>query len=336
MKSYPFKFIHVGLGKCASSYLQSVWGVDSQYRRLDISGVVEHATVLANDLSCDKYPAINLDMGANVENQCHILSSEGFTFAFINELDKRQNLAKLYQVSANLLGLNKLSDSVLILVRDPVDWLKSAHGQTIKEGASWSYASFFQQQRGFIESSLNIELIYQEFSAHFSNVVILSADTLKKHPEDFWSAYGALLGAPIPMKDSLEKSADKSNKGLDGRLYKLAKLNRYNATLKKTFGSLASYQRARPEEAAHFEEIIRTKLHWFNRRISEFADDEGLSGLANLLKDVDDVASFDKVFIDKDMQCFIEKHYLQPLRNVSSIPSDVIDGYSESLKLAVG
>ena len=63
MKQLPIDFIHIGLGKCASTYLQTVFNNEPDYNIIDLKGVVESVHKNARQgADPQQFPNININI----------------------------------------------------------------------------------------------------------------------------------------------------------------------------------------------------------------------------------------------------------------------------------
>ncbi len=153
--NYPLDFIHIGLPKCASTYLQNVWNLSNQYNLLDISSVVQTLRGFAcGDLSGD-FPVIGGEIPVDTD-RINIASSEGLVYSYTNQPSKQCFIPLLQSYSAKVLGEANLSKNIIIIVRNPVDWLRSMHEQSIKEGGHESFKEFLENQKLLVLNTLNL------------------------------------------------------------------------------------------------------------------------------------------------------------------------------------
>jgi hypothetical protein len=268
-----------------------------------------------------------------------IASSEGFSWAFCNNPERQENLPRLHLASSQMLGHSNLCDSILIMVRNPVDYMRALHEQSIKEGGHESFGAFYRQQRKLIESTINLSLILEAYDRYFDKIVILSSDELRHTPDVFWDKYRSRLSAPKPMQTSfLEASRGlSSNKSLGGeKLYCLAVLNRYANMIQSTFEGLEDYKNIFPAEYSNFKKAYPNVTTWMNRRIAEFSTADDLSRLSQKLKEEKNKQDrFQEVVIDQEMANFIESNFIQPIERLKTIDEETIAGYRISLESVV-
>lgn len=327
-------FIHVGLPKCGSTYLQYLWGRDATYTRKNPSGLVK----LCRDLALSG-SSQHIDLGPidPIEGETRVISSEGFTWGWINQPEQQAAIGQLQETAARVLGNAQLADKVLIIIRDPVDWLRACHEQTLKEGGCESYADFLSSQRRLCETVLDLHHLLAVFADHFAEVVVLSADEMKETPQDFWTKYSDSLSVAAPALPSEDDDAvqHNANRRLGKRALLLARLNSLGQTLSGAFQSLDGYYAtAKTKEIEQLKPTATVLWKWYHRRLVEFASDEALAPLAGQF-DLDDDSSFQQVFVDPDLHRWIETRYLQPLESVATIPPALLARYRRSLAEAL-
>ncbi len=337
MKSKPLDFIHIGLGKCASTYLQGVFHNEPNYCYVDLNKVVNAAVENASKgADTSGFPNVNIDIGFSREDKDEeflVASSEDFTF--VCEPEHYHSVKNLYRLSAHFLGRGGLSSKILLMIRDPIEWLRASHEQSIKSGGHYPYKKFFYENKNYLKDSLNIREVIG-FYSEFFNVITFSADELKQNPDTFWSSFSNRLGVGKPSQEALDhvsKFRLGANASLNERTLKLATLNRFSAIKKECLQGMNDYFAAIPEEAKasllYFEHE-----RWSNRRIVEFVSDEQLSELLGLLTDMDR-NDFAKVFIDEEMRDHLLEHFIEPLGGIDTISPELKDTYVNSIESAV-
>lgn len=331
--SKPLAFLHVGLPKCASTFLQHVWSRDSAYDPVDIGVFVNAARKFALE---DDLPVVEDVSGQVVEKPGITLmaSSEGFSWAYSGHIQRQKRFENLHRVSALILGETNLSDKVLIMVRNPKDLIRAVHEQTIKEGGSDDFRSFLERQRKLLEGVMNLSLMIEEYGKFFEKIVVLSADELRVSPSSFWRKYSKELGAPTPSENTFEslKNSFDVNKSLGRRLGTLAGMNAFSKAQSDVFSGLPEYRQLFPAEHEMLTEVVNGHWKWLNRRIVEFGDEKQIEQIRTKLGlsgSCDDESQ--GVVADSKLHDFIETCYLAPLAGLSTIDKERIDGYANEL-----
>lgn len=330
--AFPVKFVHLGLGKCASTYLQNLWKFDDQYA---MSIPVPLARALCERAEMSISDPVKIDFPAVDARQTAVVSSEDLDFGWINgiEGDKAtRNLRKLVSAS---LSASHLTDQILVMVRNPVDWLRSLHEQAIKEGGYLPYKAYIAAQKALALEILDLAFLLECHRGAGRKVVVLSADELRHSRATFWDKYSVSLGVPKPSAkviDFVDNAEHGGNKSLKDRVPYLAKLNLHSARLGKCFTGLTELAAVHPNEHKNLSAMANQNLIWINRRIAEFAS---LSELKEVAGDVEDEAEFQNVFVDAEMAGRIEKNFLACLEGEETIDPALVGQYRESLKAKV-
>ncbi|WP_432463010.1 hypothetical protein [Agarivorans sp. QJM3NY_33] len=312
--SNTLAFVHVGLPKCASTYLQHVWSVDPLYDSLNLNELMNQArkqTTAGTQIPINPIqlpPSQNILMG----------SSEGFSWSYCNQPQHQAKLWDLHKNSASLIAQAQLTDTILLLVRNPFAYMRSLHEQSIKEGAYASFAEFFRQQRALIEATLDIQAIIEAYQVHFAKVVILNVDELRQTPDSFWQKYQQQLQLAIPEQgiNQINEKQQAANSSLGNKLPLLAALNAHSAQLLAAFDQLDEYKATRKQEFETLRSPYANTYRWFHRRLAEYSDQQAFArlgeqlGLSQLNKD-----AFQKVEVDKAMLDFVETRFITPLQH---------------------
>jgi hypothetical protein len=334
LQDYPVPFVHVGMGKCASTYLQRLWMHDKAYNWLNPDKLVRAIRTIAE---VNSGQTIQFAPPQKVAQRCSVISSEGFSWGWLNDPTKQASIKRLQEASARFIGETGLSGQVLIVVRDPVDLLRAVHEQSIKEGGYAPYPEFLNSQRVLCEGLLDLSFILETFGEFAENVVVLSADELRAAPEVFWTKYASSLGAPKPSQEALKVAnapGPHQNSSLGDRMPILARLNRFAAATTDCYEGLDLCHAVYPQEYGILRPLIGYNRQWLYRRLVEFASDEELHSLVELLAPGDDDLQ-GGVFVDQALYDWIETRFLQPLEGLSTIPEELLSQYRQSLAAAL-
>lgn len=329
----PFRFIHVGLGKCASTYLKSVWLTDSQYQVAESKSLIGALREIASDGG----KRLALRAPSHAGDASWVMSSEGFTWGWINQPPKQGRIKDLQKMAARTIGDSGLTAQILVMIRHPLDWLRSAHEQSVKEGAHAGWREFFHDQRLFCESVLDLDHLVHSFQMEVDKVVVLSLDELRREPDSFWTRYSCELGVPRPMGQTLEAVEDKVlrvNRSVNERLSILARFNEFRTAFLQTMESLEAYKEHLSEEADRMIPKLREDWLWANRRIIEFASDQQLEELMRQLRSGEQ-GQFGEVEIDEAMAEWVEERFLAPLEESGTVPVAFIQEYRQDVQRAV-
>ena len=327
--SVPLDFIHIGMGKCASTYLLHVFNYDHNCDCLDVTGLVSEARKMARTNNFTRQ-RIRLS-SVPVPGRPQMASAEGFTFAFLNEPQRYSKMALLHKFSARLLGESKLTNQILVIVRDPVDWLRSAHEQYVKQGGHLSYTAYFESAQQLLRQSLDLANILKEFGKYF-DVVVLSSDELKKSPDIFWGRYSENLKVREPSKQVFQAISGRKvagNQSLGSKLPLLAKLNKIHCVKSEILEHSSNYRRTFQQEYPRLSKSIKDSWIWGNRRLVEFGSENELLALE---EDLNIEKDFQKVFVDTDMKEHLEAKFLKPLTELPTIPESLVMNYLEKVE----
>lgn len=218
-------FLHIGLGKCASSYLQTVWDRDAGHHSFNFLKVANVVRELVEKRE-NRPLSFNLPVSPGTTR---VATCEGLTWGWINQSTRHDLIPELHRMGASLLGRAGAPRTVLLMVRDPIDWIRAAHEQSVKEGGVDARSAFLVSHDRFIRHVLNLESLGAAYEASGFRIVILSADELRADPDAFWARYEARLDAPIPnaaIRTEVGADSMLSNTGFGALAPALADMNR--------------------------------------------------------------------------------------------------------------
>jgi hypothetical protein len=336
MSHMPIDFIHIGLGKCASTYLQNVFKNQPDYSIVDLKGVVEAIHENARQGSDpQQFPKINININRPADHKYKkftIASDEDFSF--ISEPKHYECIKHLHGLSAHFLGKAQLSSKILLMIRNPMEWLRAAHEQSIKGGRFESYNVFFKKEKSYLKNSLDIKEILSSYS-NFFEVITLAAENLRKNPDDYWELYSEKLGVTAPKKELLVQLLGLNitgNSSLKDRSLKLAALNKFSSIKLECLQALGDYNTYMVEESKT-NILYCQHERWSNRRMVEFASDEQLNKLTSIL-DGFNAENFTNVYIDNEMKDHLLEHFMKPLEKIDTIPDELKETYIKSIEKA--
>lgn len=327
--AFPVKFAHLGLGKCASTYVQNLWKFDDRYA---LSIPVPLARALRERAELSISEPVRIDFPAVDARQTAVVSSEDLDFGWINASGGQKATRNLRKLVSASISTSRLTDQILVMVRDPVDWLRSLHEQSIKEGGYLSFETYFARQKALAMEILDLAFLLRCHREIGQKVVVLSADELRNSPDTFWDKFSASLGAPKPAAKTIElvdKSEHGGNRSLKERVPYLAQLNRHSSRLGRCFTGLEELAALMPKEYEALKQTANQNLKLINRRVAEFAS---LPELIEVAGEVEDADAFRNVFVDAETAAHIEKNYLACLEEEETIDPAMVDRYRDSLK----
>ena len=230
-----FDFIHIGMPKCMSSHLQKVWNDSENYSAIRGRLLADEIHNICKNLESQnikieiKEISDNLIRGINfpksVQGKKNIFTEESFTSPIDDYYFSRQKI--LARTLANT------SEKVLILIRNPVDWILSFYGQEVKMGmADENFKQWFFHNKNRIYCGLNMSKMLSIWSKYFKITLIpieISRDTKSR----FESIYYKNLG-DIPSKLDSDYSAMQSNITNYSSLNAFGRLNTLNKFMRNS------------------------------------------------------------------------------------------------------
>ena len=276
---YPFDVIHIGLGKCMSTQAVN-------------QAMVNHAQ------SGAELPEFDLSFkSADVPNR--VLTAEGFTFSFLNDAEMGKFIPLKHRFVARTLA--GFAPRVLMVVRDPVAWIGSAHAQSINQGGFRDRQAFVKECRASVLNNLNIDGIMQAYADEGFEMVVLPMELLAEEPDHFWALLEQTCGLATP---SLSRTDE--NRTHHDKLALAATLNRVQARLADG---------VRRGGEADAEAVLQTLGHaqaWGARRGLSGADEETLADLHSLVNcaDAEDFLAYE---VDEDFVGALRRDFITPL-----------------------
>lgn len=320
------KFIHIGMMKTATTYMQNIWLRDKQFA-LAFKGVIPvvqyiRRATLENTFNSKKSINIKVDQQP-METQDIIISQEGFTCGYLTDIEERP-IRELIQNSSELLGtLNGQTDNILICVRSPVSWLRSMHSQFVNEGQFGDGERFMTLKEKFLRDSMDLKFIVECYRKFFGNVVVLPLEYLQQDEHRFWGTVKEKFSVAIPGVD-----APPINETVSGiRLPLMSRLNEVSHTMRD---SLSASKRYNNQER---EVLVRNSIsndRWFNRRFCQHAEDREIQRMCDRLNVDDNLVKFRKVPISASFAECINENFITPIEEVTK-DQVLVDQYRKEL-----
>ena len=200
---HPSKLIHIGLAKSMSSTLQVLWSHSNNYVAIDPKGVTSKTDSFF-DQHRDNIDALvarlensSPPFGFEPNDGLQVLSGEGLASSwFCHMPELSEHIPKRQQLLATMFG--PLADKILIVIRDPVDWIRSAYAQMLKEGGYLSVESYVREFKVSIEKNLDLRALVTSWQQYDAEIVILPMELYKQDQDAFWIAYEGMLAMPRP------------------------------------------------------------------------------------------------------------------------------------------
>ena len=316
-----FDFIHAGLGKCMSTTLQNFWQSAPNTQLKDGRPIANLANRLVQEHrhNLSALPLFNITPEEKPRSTS-VLSSESFTFSFVNEPKNASLIAPKHAYIAK--GLEALSSTVLFVVRDPVAWIRSCHSQSIHQGGHQNAAEFLTAQREIVVENLNLSRLFATWKQHGFRIVVLPMELFIQDPPLFWSSYENLLGVSTPNHQP-KLNARERNQSRRETLPLAAEINRLQETLAKVV------RRGDAPDKGVVGDAIDTVRLWGARRAFETATEKEILDLKQRVAHQPEDKFHDCTF-DDELLSTLRAHYVQPLRSFAPM-NDWVDAYEASL-----
>jgi hypothetical protein len=319
-----FDFIHIGLAKCMSTTLQTQWARSSNYRLEPGISIARGCEQLieqhANDL--ENLPSINVKVPDGPDG-VSVISGETLTYSYWN----KPHLAHLIPIKQQYAAdsISHLSRKVLIVVRDPIRWIHSAHAQSINLGGFESPQQFIQSHKNVLLQNLNLGRLLQVWQQKGLDITVLSMEGFSQEPEEFWQCYESSLGVSRPSHTA-EITGVSRNASRYDRLELAAHINH----LQHRLAGLVD-QGDSPD--LQDKEIVMNALdlaqRWGARRALHTATDAEVASIQALFNP-DDFGAFHDFTLDPEFIDHLEENYVTPLSKHPAL-SPYLPGYRESL-----
>lgn len=325
-------FIHIGLAKTASTYMQNAWLRDGQFTLAfrGVLPVVDYVRKSTSDgtFSLRKKMDIKFDEQPSKKENL-IVSNEGFTSAYLTETHDYKVSDYIDNMSQLLGTMSGLTSNVLVVVRSPISWLRSIHSQFINEGGFGNFSEFYSRKREFLEDSMDLQFIKKCYSRYFDNIVFLPMEYLKESPEKFWGVVSSRFGTPMP-----ELNMGKLNESVpDDRLYLMSEMNRLSVSLRQGILNQQS-----PEYGDNHAVVNNSKLNdrWLHRRFCQQASDTDFCAVSEMLGIDKTPSEFRKIMVEGVFAEKIKENFISVIEReiddpelVAFYDSQVQDLFSE-------
>jgi|LSQX01.2.fsa_nt_gb hypothetical protein len=309
-------FIHIGLMKTASTYMQNIWRKDKFYA-LSWKGTLKFLENLKravrND-DTDKYVELDINIDDNQflnADQYMVISNEGFSTAFLNEIVFQDRIPSFIDFASKNIGrVADKTPNLLIVIREPVSWIRSMYIQSIKQGWSGSAQDFIDKQGNFIRHSLDMEHIIKCYERYFNNILVLPYELFKKNESLFWDIISYSFNIPV-IKTRINK---RLNESLDlKRVFILSKLNETSHIITDAISNSKEYTDYK--EKKYLTNTFTDSGKWIHRRYVEYANDEQINRMYALfnIKEVPD--NFLKFKIPPELLNDIQLKFISFLKN---------------------
>jgi len=300
-------FVHIGMTKTASTYMQNAWSASPEYA-IQWGNNRKFLYQMREQVAQNKKTSsvhFKIQPEQPFKDKKIVVSSEGFSTAYLNDLENQNKIPDfITHISQQLSPLSKHTSNLLIVIRDPISWIKSIYIQSIKEGGDFSAQHFVDNQKAFIKNSLNIRHIVKSYSYFFKNILILPYEVMIQDERLFWGVISDVFECPLPSNYS-QKKQNKSPSLY--RVHLMASLNKMQKNLART---LISHQMDIPGTQQISDQYLESGK-WLNRRIAEFSTDDEIetirleSGIPTPPQDWMDF------ILDSEIKEYIKENFIQ-------------------------
>jgi hypothetical protein len=307
------KFIHVGMMKTATTYMQNVWLKDKQFAlaHQGLLPVVQYLRQATKESNFNPRYAMNINVDKQpVATQDVILSSEGLSCAYLTELGE-QPVRKYIGNAAELLGtLNKQTDNIFICVRSPVAWLRSMHSQFINEGQYGDGRRFMACKEQFLRDCLDLEFLVESYQRNFNNVVVMPFERLKEDEGSFWKTLAESFSIAVPSVKVVP--VNESVSGI--RLPLMSRLNEISHGIRDSLSASTVYRG--PEKGMLIANSERDDK-WLNRRFCQYGSDDEIQAMCDRVSLDCDLESFRAIQLSDSFCEWIEGQFIQPFEKIT-------------------
>jgi len=228
----PVSLIHIGLPKTATTYLQTLWADDPKVCLLvnELAALVAIARAKGKERTMPtrifSAPPVSLDTPPQA-GQKVLISHEALSNAYLNERADAQQIRSFREYAAAQMRSLVPKSKVLMVVREPSEWILSIYNQAVKQGATDSFRQFLHREHAYLVQSLDIREIYLCWKQQYGsdNVLILPLELLREKPGAFFSEIQRFSGIAPPLDLDLHDTINPPLK--EGRLDIMRAFNRW-------------------------------------------------------------------------------------------------------------
>ena len=324
---HPSKLIHIGLAKSMSSTLQVLWSHSNNYVAIDPKGVTSKTDSFF-DQHRDNIDALvarlensSPPFGFEPNDGLQVLSGEGLASSwFCHMPELSEHIPKRQQLLATMFG--PLADKILIVIRDPVDWIRSAYAQMLKEGGYLSVERYVREFKVSIEKNLDLRALVTSWQQYDAEIVILPMELYKQDQDAFWIAYEGMLAMPRP---DISRSVDvHSNPSVYETLEVHKSVNRILSILE----TVCVEDQKNPVKDVFIEGLKAARL-WGARSAMERLSSDQLIELQSLLALEKEQGNLE---IPTELAEHLQKNFVDFLRETESFEfQTILEGYQQSI-----
>ncbi len=193
-----------------STTLQMLWRNSDNYVEKNLKGITDKTDSFFNEYRNDidglvaQLEGTPLPFGFEANDKLQVLSGEGLASSWLCQSPElSEHIPKRQKLLATMFG--PLADKILIIIRNPIDWIRSAYSQSLKEGGSLGPDEYISDFRVSIEKNLDLRALVAYWEQFEAEVVILPMELFKENEESFWIAYERMLKMSRPESSRSQK-----------------------------------------------------------------------------------------------------------------------------------
>ena len=322
---------HIGLAKCASTTLQNSWANSSNYVGYFSHDLVTtvRESVTKNQSDLPQFKRLLAQNGMNAEafsatNADYlVISNESMTDSGVTDATAVQFFRDVQDCIA--ISLEACVDRLLVIVRDPLAWVRSSYYQHVKQGFAYEFAEFIEDRGQNILENLDVGGILGRFGRLDASPVVLPLELLEVAENKFWQEYEGRLEFPVPDWVTPKSDPIATNVTLANTMEVHRNLNAVIERLETSFG------RGESRDKAVIMDALKKTRTWGVRRALTFATPDDLAFLEHALGMTEEsrpqIYRFDDAFITE-----IKKKFLVPLSDSGIFPyPDILASYVTSV-----
>ena len=322
---------HVGLAKCASTTLQNSWANSSNYVGYFSHDLVTtvRESVTKNQSDLPKFKRLLAQNGMNAEafsatNADYlVISNESMTDSGVTTATPLQFTRDVQDCIA--ISLEACVDRLLVVVRDPLAWIRSSYYQRVKQGFAYEIAEFIEDRGQNILENLDLGGVLGRFGRLDASPVVLPLELLEVAENKFWQEYEGRLGFPVPDWVTPKSDPIAANVTLANTMEIHRNLNAVIERLE------TSFSRGESRDKAVIMHALQQARTWGVRRALTFANPDDLVFLEHALgitkESRPQIYRFDDVFLAE-----IKEKFIGPLSESTIFPyPDILASYVRSV-----
>ena len=340
---YPISFVHLGLSKCMSTSMQRVWDNSDNYclyQGHDFNESIEK-TIVHHKQNAEEVllsASFNFETPPNSDDVA-VFSSEGLSTLWPTDLEKQEFWDIKQAVLPKLFS--NYTRRLLLLVRDPIDWIFSYYAQFLKEGRNLEFDAYLSAYGDYIKQVLNLRLVVDRWQESGVEVSVIPIELSTANKEAFWQLYESLLEVQRPSNwDDRREYRD----GLGG----LSQVGQRNVTNYETLSIQLQLNKLMEllEESINqtddpaFVDVLDIAAvaglmkKWGSRRALNAADQDQMDKIRHLLSPDLPTIKRDSLALPPSLGETIASNFIEPLGELSGWENltEIQDRYKRSIE----